>query len=129
MGNPEPIAHWVDIKRVNEPRGVLAEFCFDSFPFSPARSFVIGPCPVGTIRGGHAHRDTTQLLVCLQGLITIELRKGVTRTVQCRAGGPGLLIPPKVWAQQHYVDKDSILLVFASLPYDQNSYIYEVEAI
>lgn len=127
--NPEPLGHWIEIKRIAETRGALSEFCFDSLPFSPARAFLIDSCPAGTKRGGHAHRDATQLLVCLKGAIEIELRaNGLTRVVHCKVGESGLLIPAKVWSRQHYLCDDSMLLVYSSHPYDPKSYIQDVGA-
>ncbi len=107
---------------------MLSEFSFDSLPFLPARAFTIDSGPAGSIRGGHAHRDAAQLLVCLKGAIEVELRTDVTtRVVLCKPGREALLIPPRVWAQQHYLEEGSILLVFSSHPYDPTSYIDQAE--
>lgn len=39
------------------------------------------------------------------------------------SGRVGLLLGPGVWCQQKYLDEGSVLLVFASEPYDPASYI------
>ena len=38
-------------------------------------------------------------------------------------GAPGLLVGPGVWCQQTYLAEGSVLLVFASEPYDPSSYV------
>ena len=53
---------------VTEPRGALLPLHLAELPFVPRRVFAITDVPVGTERGGHAHRSGMQLLVCLQGL-------------------------------------------------------------
>jgi len=88
FGDPSPLAQWVDIKRVVEPRGSLSEFDFSALPFVPVRVFTITNCPEQSERGAHAHKENQQILVCLRGRVEVELRPSVTRTVMCTADSP-----------------------------------------
>ena len=36
--------------------------------------FAVGQVPPGTTRGRHAHRNGSQLLMCLSGRVRVELR-------------------------------------------------------
>jgi dTDP-4-dehydrorhamnose 3,5-epimerase-like enzyme len=107
-----------------DARGVLVPFHFDALPFVPCRAFVVGDVPAGTVRGGHAHRSATQILVCLQGRIEVLLRVGneeVALTLEPLRFG--LVVGPGVWCRQRYLADGSVLLVFASEPYDPASYV------
>ena len=78
----------------------------------------------GTERGGHAHREGQQFLICLQGQVALLLRYGDEEVrFDLRTDGPGLLIGPRVWGQQTYQMEGTVLPVLASEPYDPRSYV------
>lgn len=117
-------ARLVAVTRHEDARGALVPVELDSLPFVPRRLFAVADVPAGTVRGGHAHRDGEQLLVCLQGRIDLHLRRNDEAVhVALPAGGPGLLVGPLIWCEQTYVDEGSVLLVLCSRPYDPDSYI------
>lgn len=104
-------------------RGLLLPFDFAQLPFAPRRAFSVSNVPAGEVRGRHAHRHGEQLLVCLQGSIEILMRyQDDAETLTLEPGTPGLLIGTGVWCQQTYLSAGSVLLVFASHPYDPQSY-------
>lgn len=107
-----------------DERGVLIPLDFERMPFTPCRSFVIADTPAGAVRGGHAHRAGAQMLVCLRGRVEILMRHGGREAASVlEPASFGLVFGPGVWCQQKYLDEGSILLVFASEPYDPGSYI------
>jgi dTDP-4-dehydrorhamnose 3,5-epimerase-like enzyme len=107
-----------------DERGVLMPFDFNEMPFEPRRSFVISGASAGTVRGGHGHRSAQQMLVCLHGSIEVLMRHNQQEvSVLLEPGSPGLVFGPGVWCQQKYLFPASILLVFASEPYDPSSYV------
>lgn len=77
-------------------------------------------------RGGHGHRYGSQLLICQQGLIEVELhfKEEVVR-IRLEPEQEGLLVKENVWHRQTYIVENSIMLVLASEPYDPHSYFYE----
>lgn len=106
-----------------DQRGTLLPLDFDRLPFAPMRLVVVKDVPAGANRGGHAHRSSRQLLVCLSGEIDVELR---TRTDGARlrlapADGDGLLVEAGVWTAQTYGAGASLLLL-ASEPWRPASY-------
>ena len=106
-----------------DERGVLQPFDFDQMPFKPVRAFAVGSVPAGTVRGGHAHRSGTQLLVCLQGRIGILMRhRDQEATLVMEPSGVGLALGAGVWCQQTYLVEGTVLLAFADTPYDPASY-------
>jgi dTDP-4-dehydrorhamnose 3,5-epimerase-like enzyme len=116
-------ARRVRLEPRTDERGSLLPVEFASLPFEPRRVFVVNGVPVGGVRGGHSHRRGQQLLICVSGSVDVELRDNgsVERVTLDRAGG-GLLVEAGVWAEQTYLEAGSVLLVFASEPYDADSY-------
>lgn len=128
LATPDPaLARWVSVKSFAEPRGSLSAIDFSQLPFVPCRAFYVTDVPAGTVRGGHAHRQTAQLLFCLSGRIEVELRRDALReTVVCEPASGGLLIRPGTWARQTYLEPVSTLLVLCSHPYHPESYVRAV---
>lgn len=76
------------------------------------------------IRGRHAHRQVTQYLVCVHGACEVicddgEQKKGF----QLNAVNQALLLPPGIWAEQTYLEKDTTLMVACDALYDEADYI------
>jgi dTDP-4-dehydrorhamnose 3,5-epimerase-like enzyme len=110
-------------------RGVLSVIEFDSdFPFIPNRLFWISEVPLNTIRGNHAHKDCTQILIATQGEIVVSLEDGKSR-IDLLLDSPdfGLLIPKMTWSSQKFLSQNSQLLVLASDRYDERDYIRKYE--
>jgi dTDP-4-dehydrorhamnose 3,5-epimerase-like enzyme len=107
-----------------DERGLLVPFDFDTLPFRPSRAFFVADAPAGAVRGGHAHRSALQLLVCVKGRIEVLMRHGEDEvSVLLDAKPSGLVIEAGVWSSQKYLEAGSVLLAFASEPYDPTSYI------
>jgi dTDP-4-dehydrorhamnose 3,5-epimerase-like enzyme len=105
-------------------RGSLRPLEFSELPFIPKRLFVVDDVPAGVTRGGHAHASCRQLLLVLAGEVMIELRyKQKQANFLLSANGRAILIEPEVWSRQTYVGEGSVLLVLASEPYDDDSYV------
>lgn len=64
----------LEMARCADQRGSLVEYDFSELPFDPRRGFVVHGVPEAVARGGHAHKRGQQLLICLAGTITVELR-------------------------------------------------------
>lgn len=121
-----PRVRRIDLPEFADARGRLTALDHGALPFEPVRVFFVSDVPAGTVRGGHAHRRSDQLLICLAGRIEIALDAGTgPEVVVCRPGGAGVLVPRGVWAQQTYVEKGSILLVLCSHAFDPEDYIGE----
>ena len=95
--------------------------------FAPLRVFLIDEVPVGTVRGGHGHHKTWQFLLIVSGRIRCNLvdESGETRSIELNNQVRTLLIPPKTWAEQIYLEQGSRLTVIASHRYDPKDYFVE----
>jgi hypothetical protein len=118
-----PSVRPLQLPLVSDPRGTLLPIDFEGVPFVPRRLFIVRDVPIGGVRGCHAHRSAWQVLVCLGGRIRVELRRqGASREHLLSGAGAGLLVEPRTWTSQTYLDSESMLLVLASEPYDPASY-------
>ena len=97
-------------------------------PFPVKRMFYVMNVPSHHVRGEHAHIQCHQLLVCLQGSVTVTADNGTSRE-EWVLDRPeiGLHILPLTWAAQWRYTSNAVLAVFASHSYDPADYIRDYE--
>jgi dTDP-4-dehydrorhamnose 3,5-epimerase-like enzyme len=79
-------------------------------------------------RGGHAHKDLQQLIVCVMGAFDVVLDDGQrTKTVRLERAYYGLYVPRMIWRELIHFSSGAICLVLASLPYDEHEYVRNYE--
>lgn len=111
------------VKKIYSHEGALCVSQFSDLPFTPKRLFYVKNVPIGTERGNHAHKNTEQLLVCVQGKIKIITHNGYTRHENVMEPNDAVLVKKMIWDSQIFLTEDSILLVLASTIYDEKDYI------
>lgn len=98
-------------------------------PFAARRAFYITGMPAGANRGGHAHKICEQFLVCLHGSLSVTVDDGEKRSeFRLDAPGTGLYLPAMTWVEFKAEAADSVCLVLASHPYDEDDYIRDRDA-
>jgi len=100
---------------------------FLTFPFAVSRVFTVG-ANAGGLRGQHAHRKCTQLLVCISGQILVacdDSHQNAKFTLN--PNSDALLLPPGIWSSQSYELDSSSLVVFCDYPYDEADYIRDLK--
>jgi len=113
------------------------EACIDSslyvyetgslLPFDIKRVFTV-ISKVGNIRGNHAHKKCSQLLVCVSGEIEVITDNGNQEVAYKLSDmSQGLLIPPGIWASQKYLEQNSVLMVLCDALYDADDYIHNYD--
>jgi UDP-2-acetamido-3-amino-2,3-dideoxy-glucuronate N-acetyltransferase len=118
----------VSLRRADDMRGSLSALEFAGLPFTPARAFTVFGVPSAEVRGEHAHRTCHQLLLCVNGSLTVLVDDGRTRSeVVLADSSVGLYIPPLIWGSQFGYSADAVLVVLASHPYDSADYIRDYE--
>ena len=120
------------IKSIEFPQFVTKEaslFVFEgekAVPFSIQRMFTVKvdePCT----RGFHAHKECTQLLVCLAGRCIVTVDDGMARKdFILDQPNLGLLIPPSIWSEQIY-EANTILIALTDHLYDEADYLRNYE--
>jgi len=95
-----------------------------AIPFEVQRVYYLYDIPNGSTRGGHAHIDLFQLIVAASGSFEVVLDDGkLKRTFFLNRPDYGLLVPPGLWRELVNFSSGSILMVLASLKYDEKDYI------
>ena len=93
-------------------------------PFGCQRIFYTYTVPEGSVRGEHAHRRCEQFLISVRGKVSVSVDNGAARDeFMLDSPSKGLWLPAGCWGEQCGHSPDSILLVLASLPYDNADYI------
>jgi acetyltransferase-like isoleucine patch superfamily enzyme len=113
----------------SDMRGSLAPLDFEQdLPFRPQRSFLVYSVPNNRVRGEHAHRQCHQLLVAAHGKLAVVIDDGTSRReVELNSPTIGLHVLPMVWTTQYKFEPETVLLVFASHPYDPDDYIRDYD--
>ncbi len=116
----------VSIPSVTDERGTLAyATAYDTIPFAVERVFWIYDVPVHQKRGGHAHRECSEVVFAAKGGFCMVVDDGLTsREVRIDNPSEGILIPAGLWCELKDFDPDTILVVLASHPYDAKGYIH-----
>ena len=114
-------------KRCDDARGSLVPIEAErDIPFAIKRVYFITDVLPNVIRGLHAHRKLQQVMICLQGSVTVALENFVTKckeTVTLNKVNQGLYINTMVWVEMYDFQPGTVLLVLASEYYDEADYI------
>lgn len=110
-------------RTIADPRGRLTVVEGARVPFSIQRVFFISDVVTGGERGGHAHRELHQFIVCQTGALTVTVDDGRSEPVGVRlTPGQGLHVRPMRWAVECEFAAGTVYLVLASHPYDERDY-------
>ncbi len=95
------------------------------FPFDIKRIFYIYGVD-GSERGGHRHKTTFQIAICIQGKCRIRNNSGNGfEHFILDTPSKALLLEPADWHLMDQFSEDAILMVLASEYYDPDDYIYQ----
>jgi len=98
-----------------------------SVPFVINRVFTVSALK-DEIRGNHAHKECSQLLVCVSGKINVICDDGLQITEYKLASmGEGLFIPHSIWAHNEYLEESSVLMVLCDRGYEESDYIRDYD--
>jgi hypothetical protein len=93
-------------------------------PFAIARVYHVYDVPEGAQRGGHAHRDIEQLIICLHGGFEVSVDDG-SRRASFALSDPsfGLYLPSMAWHDLTGFAEGSAYYVVSSGRYDETEYV------
>ena len=95
-------------------------------PFEVKRTYYLYDVPGGESRGGHAHKELSQLIVAASGSFSVTLDDGnVKRTFLLNRPYQGLYVVPGIWRTLDDFSSGAVCLVLASHKYDEDDYIRE----
>jgi len=113
----------IELPYLKENNGDLVVVEGEIIPFSIKRVFNVRQ-QKGDIRGRHAHLHCSQLLICTNG--AVEVKCDDSRTTEIHVLDKpnfGLFIPPGIWADQKYIENNTILTVLCDRPFEEADYI------
>jgi hypothetical protein len=98
-------------------------------PFEPKRIYWVDSLSENGLRGDHAHLNSSRVVVAVKGSvrILITFKDGRTKEYELKTWDEALWIPPGFWYECR-LDTDSLLLVIASHPHEQDQYLRDKEA-
>lgn len=101
----------------------------EPFPFPIRRVYYIHSVIAAAVRGSHAHKALSQLIVAVAGSFIVALDDGdaVTDWV-LDSPTRGLVVPPGYWRTLRSFTPGAVALVFASEEYDESDYIRDYDA-
>jgi hypothetical protein len=92
-----------------------------TMPFPIRRVFFVHQVLPGEDRGGHAHRDTDQVLTVLGGNLEIVVSDAYEhRHFRLDHPGRGIYLPRMIWVRMYNFSPGSACIVFASTHYDRS---------
>jgi len=114
----------IELKTFTDQRGSLTVL-EKELPFQPKRIYYIYNCNSES-RGGHRHKKTTQVLICVAGQCDIYWTNGkAEETVTLDLPNKGLIVYPEDWHTMSGFSPNAILLVMASELFDPDDYVDE----
>jgi len=113
---------WLEFMDSIDERGRLTAVEGEiSLPFAIKRVFYVHQVRPGEDRGGHAHRDTDQVLTVLGGSLDVVVSDGREhRRYRLDHPGWGIYLPRMIWVRMYDFSPGSACLVFASTHYDRS---------
>lgn len=115
----------IDLPRLDDERGSLS-FVEGSvhIPFDIARIYYLYGVPEATKRGGHAHKQLSQLIFAVSGSFDIVIDDGqIAKRVTLSTPDQGLYVCPMIWRDLENFSKGAVCMVLASNIYDAEDYI------
>jgi len=104
-------------------RGSLTPIERKVLPFDMARVYFVHGVGEETTRGDHGHYRTNQVLIAVEGDVTINCYDGITWCkYTLNTSEKGLYVPAGIWATNHH-SKGSVMCVLADRPYNIRDYI------
>lgn len=115
------------ITAIEDCKGVLCPLEFDYLPFVPVRMFYVTDVPTGVFRGGHAHINGKQILICIKGSISVYLYDGMEGYSAFHMDPNHYIYVPNLVWNRYMFNIDSIMLVLCSNKYEESDYIRNLE--
>lgn len=98
-------------------------------PFKVRRVYWIYDVPGGEKRGGHAFKETREMIVALSGSFDVILHDGQKEyRYSLNRSYYGVLVPEMMWRTLENFSTNSLALIIASTDYSEEDYIYDFEA-
>jgi len=119
----------IELPKIADPRGNLT-FIEGTrhIPFEIRRVYYLYDVPGGAERGGHAHKELSQLIIAMSGSFDVVLNDGSqTKRFHLNRSYYGLYVCPMMWRELDNFSSGSVCMVLASNLYDEADYYRDFE--
>src|SRR5512136_3122026 len=119
----------VNLPKIEDDRGNLSFIEEENHvPFKVMRVYWIYDVPGGEFRGGHAFRETEELIVALSGSFDVVLHDGqMEHRFSLNRSYYGVYVPKIMWRMLENFSTNSLALIIASTDYMESDYIRDFE--
>ncbi len=119
----------INLPKFPDLRGNLSFIEEDThLPFKIRRVYWIYDVPGGEHRGGHAFRETEELIVALSGSFDVVLNDGKKEyRFSLNRSYFGVLVPKMFWRMLENFSTNSLALIIASTDFNEADYIRNFE--
>ena len=114
----------VELPKISDPRGNLTFIEGGRHvPFDIRRVYYLYDVPGGSERGGHAHKELSQLIVAMSGSFDVILDDSSRkRRFHLNRSYFGLYVCPLIWRELDNFSSGSVCMVLASNEYQASDY-------
>ena len=114
----------VDLPKIEDQRGNLTFIEGGAhIPFDIKRVYYLYDVPGGSERGGHAHKELSQLIIAMAGSFDVIIDDGkAKKRYHLNRSYYGLYICPMIWRELDNFSSGSVCMVLASNRYDESDY-------
>lgn len=114
----------IELPKITDPRGNLTFVeGGQHVPFDIKRVYYLYDVPGGAERGGHAHKDLSQLIIAMSGSFDVVLDDGrEKKRIHLNRSYFGLYVCPMIWRELDNFSSGSVCMVLASNHYDEADY-------
>lgn len=126
----EAMGRVVEFKQHGDERGKLVVIEGEKdVPFAIKRIFYIYGSDKDVVRGSHANRKSSFVLINVCGQCRVRVADGMGSEAVYELNQPnmGLYLPTMTWKEMYDFSSDSVLLCIASEPYDPEEYIRDYD--
>ncbi len=119
----------INLPKIPDERGNLS-FIEENkhIPFKIARTYWIYDVPGGEHRGGHAFKETEELIVALSGSFDVVLHNGKDEICfSLNRSYNGIYVLKMIWRKLENFSTNSLALIVASTVYLESDYIRDFE--
>lgn len=115
----------IDLPKIFDSRGNLSFIEEDTnIPFKIRRVYWIYDVPGGEHRGGHAFRETEEIIIALSGSFEVLLHDGENEfRYSLNRSYYGIFVPKMIWRLMENFSTNSLALIIASTDYCKGEYI------
>ena len=120
----------IQLPKIFDPRGNLSFIEGNNHvPFKIERTYWIYDVPGGEVRGGHAYKTLKEFIVALSGSFDVIITDGKKEfRFQLNRSYMGLYVPKLYWRHMENFSTNSVALIIADQPHNEDDYIRDFEA-